>query len=172
MGRELFTRAPHMQIVDYLRSVSAVGSVTGGYGPSGILRARNNLIIEAAIMIFGNHFNAWSITAHIADCKRSTIRSDGRISELVRTPVIRIRGRKKHMSNFTVRIIRNRDGVRWSISPGLEWAVDHDAGKNSQEYERRENRSRLAQRISHVSHLSSKQVLSHPSPYGQRLFTV
>lgn len=123
-------------------------------------------------MIFGNHFDAWTITAHIADCKRSAIRGDDRTPELVRTPVVLVRSGKKHMSDFTTRIIRNRDGRRWSIGPGLEWTIDHDAGKNTQEYERRENRSRFAQRISHISYLSSKQVLGHPSPYGQRLFTV
>src|SRR6185369_9110224 len=47
----------------------------------------------------------------------------------------------------------------------------HDANTNSQRDERREKRIRFAQRSSHVSYLSSKQV-GPPVAYGQRLFTV
>src|SRR5215510_798385 len=49
--------------------------------------------------------------------------------------------------------------------------TDHDADTNSQRDERREKRIRFAQRSSHVSYLSSKQV-GPPVAYGQRLFTV
>ena len=71
--------------------VPAVGTVTSGDGPSGILRARNDLIEETAIVIFGDHLDAWTITVHIADCKRSAIRGDDRIPELVRAPVVLVR---------------------------------------------------------------------------------
>ena len=51
------------------KSVSAVGRVAGGYGPGSVLRARNDLVVETAFVIFGDHFDRWTITAHIADCK-------------------------------------------------------------------------------------------------------
>ena len=44
-----------------LLSVTTVRSGTIGYGPSRILRARNDLIEEAALVIFGDYLDAWPI---------------------------------------------------------------------------------------------------------------
>src|SRR6185369_10762386 len=90
-----YSPAPRTYELLITGSVTAVGGVATAYGPSSILRARNDLVVETAFVIFGNHFDRWTITAHIADCKRSAVRSDDRIPELVRTPVVLVRSRKK-----------------------------------------------------------------------------
>ena len=55
---------------------------------------------------------------------------------------------------------------------GQQRRTYHDANTNSQRDERREKSARFAQRSSHISYLSSKQVSGPPVAYGQRLFTV
>ena len=61
--------APRTYKLLITKSVSAVGRITAGYGPGSVLRARNDLVVETAIVIFGDHLDRWTITAHIADCK-------------------------------------------------------------------------------------------------------
>ena len=90
MGRELFTRAPHAKLLIPLRSITTIASGGIGYGPGRILRARNDLIRKAAVLIFGDHLDAWTIATRV-DGDRSTIRRNDGTAELVRTPVVRIR---------------------------------------------------------------------------------
>lgn len=73
MGRELLTRAPHDKLLTPLGSITTIASGAIGYGPSRIFRARNDLIAEAAFLIFRDHLDAWSIATGV-DRDRSAIR--------------------------------------------------------------------------------------------------
>ena len=69
----VLTRTPHDKLLTTTRSVSAVWSGAIGDGPSSILRARHDLIEEAALMIFSDYLDTWTITTCV-DRDRPAIR--------------------------------------------------------------------------------------------------
>jgi len=174
MGRRLFTHAPHYKLSTTTHDL--VTTVASGFvsdGPSRTFRTAHDLIRKATIVIFGDDLDSGAATAHVADRKRSAIRCDDRIHELVRSPVILIGRRKIDVSNFATRVIHDRDRrCSRHMGCGQQRSTDHDANTHNQSDERREKNARFAQRSSHVSYLSSKQLPGPPVAYGQRLFTV
>lgn len=83
---------PALQIVNNescLVTTIARGVVV--YGPTDASRACDDLIHEAAFLIFGDDLDAGTAAVCVADCECSAIRCNHRIDELVRTPIVLVR---------------------------------------------------------------------------------